>query len=100
MLAVQVNRTGAFSRKNIDAKLKEFHLYGRDVRLGLCAFDRGHQMPHPLFVHLCGADLNAFVGDVADASAKALLAELLFDIDACGLQVKYFAGGAGGEGSG
>ena len=52
-------------------------------------------MPHSLFIHLCGCDLNALVGDVIDAVTKALFAELFFDVDAGGLQVKRFARGAG-----
>ena len=52
-------------------------------------------MPDALFVHLGGGDLNALVGDVIDAIAEPLFAELFFDINACGLQVKCFARGAG-----
>ena len=96
MLAIEVNRAGAFGGENIDAEFKEFHLDGGCVRLALGAFDRCDEMPHALLIHLRGADLNALVSDIADAATKALLAEFFFDIDAGGLQVKGFALGAGG----
>ena len=96
MLAIKVNRAGAFGSEDVDTEFEKFHLDGGRVRLALGTFDRRDQMPHALFIHLRGADLNALVSDIADATTKALLAEFFFDIDAGGLQVKGFALGAGG----
>ena len=96
MFAIEVNGAGAFCGEDVDTELEEFHLDSGRVRLALGAFDRCDQMPHALFVHLRRRYLNAFVGNVIDATAKALLAEFFFDIDAGGLKVKGFALGAGG----